>query len=842
MTLELSSNPLTSSTGEPLPSVDNSPGLAVLTYRMGTHTRFKAAMREALACGEAGLQSLAHAETDDPTLALVDAWATTLDVLTFYQERIANEGYLRTAIERRSVQELSRAVGYELNPGVAAETQLAFTLEDGPGAPEKVAIDGGVKVQSVPGPGEQAQIFETVEKIEARPEWNVLKPQMSQLRWPQKGDTEIYLKGVNTGLKPGDGLLFVGQERRRKVDNENWDFRQVKTVEPDAANSRTRVTWDENLGSTHPPVNPAKEPEIYMFRLRAALFGHNAPDWIAMPLSIKAAYQDKLEDELKNDKSLIEENWPQFKLSAIDSTPNTIHLDATYPQIRPGSWLVLAQPDYVELYEVEAVVEAAQVNFTLSSKTTCVTLKGENLDFFDHRLRETVVFAQSEKLEMSETPIADNFIEGITTIPLDKPVIGLESGRNLIITGTEEDSQIGCSEQHQLANVADNGYTLRLKESLRHTFVRDSMTIYANVARATHGETRQEVLGSANAAQSFQQFALRQGPLTFTPAATPSGGQKTLQVRVNDILWNEKPSLYGSGSSERIFSTREGPEGKGVIQFGDGVTGARPPSGDENVSVAYRVGLGTAGNVKTGQLRVLLSRPLGVRGVNNLQPATGGTDREDVVEARQNTPYTALTLGRIVTLRDYEDFARAFGGVGKARADWLWDRSHGLIFVTVVGADGNKLAEGSYQRLIAAIDEARDLALPYQIETVAARRFSIHARLVLDPRYRPEPVLEKAKAVLRQALNLKQRDFGQAVTESEILGMLQSVEGVKAADLEEPYPGSANEWKNNHRLDASLARSTSIEIEPAELLILDENLAAISLEVVTDLSEPEKGE
>ena len=61
--------------------------------------------------------------------------ACVADVLTFYQERIANEGFLRTATERRSVLELARAIGYELKPGVAASVHLAFTVEDAPGAP-----------------------------------------------------------------------------------------------------------------------------------------------------------------------------------------------------------------------------------------------------------------------------------------------------------------------------------------------------------------------------------------------------------------------------------------------------------------------------------------------------------------------------------------------------------------------------------------------------------------------------------------------------------------------------------------------------------------------------------
>ena len=77
------------------------------------------------------LRALKTRERSDPAIALLDAWATVADVLTFYQERIANEGYLRTATERRSVLELARLVGYALRPGVAASVYLAYTLDKG---------------------------------------------------------------------------------------------------------------------------------------------------------------------------------------------------------------------------------------------------------------------------------------------------------------------------------------------------------------------------------------------------------------------------------------------------------------------------------------------------------------------------------------------------------------------------------------------------------------------------------------------------------------------------------------------------------------------------------------
>src|SRR6476646_938632 len=116
----------------PMPT-GNRPGLDALSYRVGTHATFLETMKARLSSADfPELRGLTTRAADDPSIALLDGWATVGDVLTFYQERIANEGYLRTAVERRSVLELARAIGYELNPGVAASTFLAFTVEDAP--------------------------------------------------------------------------------------------------------------------------------------------------------------------------------------------------------------------------------------------------------------------------------------------------------------------------------------------------------------------------------------------------------------------------------------------------------------------------------------------------------------------------------------------------------------------------------------------------------------------------------------------------------------------------------------------------------------------------------------
>ena len=173
---------------EPEP-VRNDPGLPALRYRVDTQPGFYARMLQSLPLAPAELHQPASPRplrrllartSDDPTVAFVDACACVADVLTFYEERIANEGFLRTATARRSVLELARAIGYELKPGVAASVHLSFTVEDAPGSPRVCTLTAGTPVQSVPAQGKLPQIFETSADLVAHAEWNALVPRQTR--------------------------------------------------------------------------------------------------------------------------------------------------------------------------------------------------------------------------------------------------------------------------------------------------------------------------------------------------------------------------------------------------------------------------------------------------------------------------------------------------------------------------------------------------------------------------------------------------------------------------------------------------------------------------------------
>jgi hypothetical protein len=227
-------------------AIDNRPGLDRLAYRVGSHGRFLATMLARLSSHTLGepdrrpLAVLTARGGDDPAIALLDAWATVADVLAFYQERIANEGFLRTATERRSVLELARLVGYRLRPGVAASVLLAYTLDKDPTRDVTVTIPKGSRAQSVPGPGELPQTFETAEDLEARASWNVLRPLPSR---PTAIDPtsataldKVYLAGITTGLRPNDRLLAVFGD-----DTGEQEVLRVVSATPQPAEDRTEV-------------------------------------------------------------------------------------------------------------------------------------------------------------------------------------------------------------------------------------------------------------------------------------------------------------------------------------------------------------------------------------------------------------------------------------------------------------------------------------------------------------------------------------------------------------------------------------------------------------------------
>jgi hypothetical protein len=503
--------------------------------------------------------------------------------------------------------------------------------------------------------------------------------------------------------------------------------------------------------------------------------------------------------------------------------PPDIHLDGTYSKIVTSSWAVLSIPDtnFHELYQVRAAAEDSRSKFTLNAKTTRLTLDGADLNRFDHKLRETVVLAQSDELKLAEQPIPEPVSKNY--VRLRQPVQGLYAGRLLAVSGVVDDvSGEAKSEVVMLKEADDNGTKLVFTTDLQHSYRRDSVLLNANVARATHGESKEEVLGSGDGSQSYQRFVLSHSPLTHVSAPTPSGSESTLKVRVNDVRWDEADSLTELGPNGRRYITRLDDEGNTTVVFGDGQHGARLPTGMENVKAVYRAGIGRAGNVDANQITLLAKRPPGVRSVTNPLPATGGGDPESRDQARRNAPLTVLTIDRIVSLQDYEDFARAFAGISKALATLIWIGRERGVFVTVAGPGGAEVPDGSatHQYLLWAMRKAGDPFIPLQVKSYREKTFQLEAKVQVHGDHMPDKVLAEVEQNLHQHFSFEARAFGQPVTRSEVTAVIQDVAGVIAVDIDFLYRTGERKDLNAY-LPATVPQPGSkTDIKAAELLIL----------------------
>jgi len=102
----------------------------------------------------------------DLGMAILELFAYVGDQLSYYQDRVAAEGFLRTAVQYDSVRRLLRLVDYRLHPGAAARAFLAVRSA-GVGA---AFLPRGFRVWSAGSAGNDPVVFETDEDRVLYPE------------------------------------------------------------------------------------------------------------------------------------------------------------------------------------------------------------------------------------------------------------------------------------------------------------------------------------------------------------------------------------------------------------------------------------------------------------------------------------------------------------------------------------------------------------------------------------------------------------------------------------------------------------------------------------------------
>jgi hypothetical protein len=306
------------------------------------------------------------------------------------------------------------------------------------------------------------------------------------------------------------------------------------------------------------------------------------------------------------------------------------------------------------------------------------------------------------------------------------------------------------------------------------------LNVLFNVLAVSRGQTvSNEVLGSGDATiNTGQSFTLQKSPLTYLQDGAEY--KSTLRVWVDGVEWKEVPSFYGQSRNARVFVTSEDNQNMTHVQFGDGVYGARLPSGTNNVVATYRYGSG-ATSPDAGSLSVILKSWPGLKSILNPVPAGGGADPDPPQQIKTYAPQSVLTFGRAISTSDYEAIAAEAPGVSRARAYWSWDPDKQRNFVKIYVGDNANAVSDAHAALAGADDPNRPVSV-IQATPVA---MTLGLTVVIDPSYQPATVLAAVTAALIDPdaglLGANVVQIGQIFWQSQIYQVCQSVPGVAAA-------------------------------------------------------------
>ena len=694
----MSSSPCPCEGGQDPQVVENPPGLSAIAYRVDDFSGFRRALLQPQPDEQALLGW--RPAPGDLGLQILEWWAYLADILTFYNERLANETYLRTAELPDSVAGLVALLGYQPRPAIAAVGQVAALRR--PARPqEPVVIPAGFQVANSATPGVPVQTWEAAAASFSGPSDTPVKlqPTPGLLQPVSSHAGSVLLHGTVT-LKQGDQLLAVS--RAFPADENNWAKLIVFSATPEA---------DPNGGKNTRVVLDAAEGEETAWMAGAAAADYRLLRW-------------------KQTAAL----WTQTTDSSIDSDSETqidVHLSGAVRGISSGDLVFLDGGGASTVGLVTDVNEAFRgipypgavggkppdIPISHSVLTLTAPLAGYLAppahfghyyvmstfwEFFDPA-NVAVRYALKDAGTLIGTPATT-----LTSLPATvTPKAGFTVAPGGATAFVEDVTGAGIP-----VNASENSDGTLTLDATPDTPASFSLTaplrLLVDLVDVTRGATvAAETLGTGDASIAGQTFTLKQSPLTYL--ASGADYVSTLQIAVDGILWSEADTFYDQTPDATIFVVSQTPDAKSVVRFGDGINGARLPSGSQIVA-SYRYGAGAA-RPPAGRLTTILRPQQNLASIHNPVAVWGGADAEQPADVRSDAPKSVLTFGRAISGDDYETVAALAPGVTRARAYWTWDDAHQRSLVKVYVGDDASAATSARSALLGADDPNRPVAV-----------------------------------------------------------------------------------------------------------------------------------
>ena len=794
-------------------TIKNRPGLPQIDFRIGTYSDFLGAMFGAMDHEEL-LENWTHRESDDPGIALLEGASVLGDILTFYQDLYANEAFLRTATWRESVGDLVRLMGYRLSPGLGGSGSFAVEVKEG----DPITIPAGFQVKAQLEGFDTKMEFETSSELIAYHGLSALslyRPS-SIPSFPWRVTTfslktaTLDLSGIE--LSVGDSLILLDS-----ISGPTTNIQIVVVKEIEEQFDRTNITiegyWEKGngLSSVH----------VYKLGRTFCHFGHNAPSEV-VEVSSGMATTHSITYTRKVGSTTSSTGHTTIDPS-IASTE--IPLDSEAQDVATGGKLVIRSIGGTDRTVVRTVKGSRQTSLTWGAQvggTTILTI--------DRRMDYTVTSTDIRDLIIYETIGSKILLNPVRTIESGTDGTRLDvyinpddyqqlDGRTMILQkedGTSMETMVTI-DQDETDDEGDCLRPLYLSAPLSGDFALGDfpldppdddppVTAFGNVIKATQGKSESEaILGNGDARQLFQSFMLPKSPLTYlNDAAADPPETPEVEIYIDNIKWSLVATLFDSSSEDEVYIIRQDEDGNSWVQFGDGVTGKRLSSGIKNVMARYRSGSGAYGILEEGTTVRPGSKLKGIDKIHLPGTVTGGCEAETRDNAREAAPGKIQSLGRLVSLQDFESEVLGIAGVSKAKAQWELIDNVPSIILTILMDTGRDEEIDQVRNTMSSYNRSRgSQRYPIIVKPGSRKNIYLDITFGIHSSYQEDLVIEEIQTALGMPLDDADetesegsdstkvtglftetiRQFGKPEYATRIAGIIQNVDGVIWAEV-----------------------------------------------------------
>ncbi|MGB3344292.1 MAG: hypothetical protein WBA61_10285 [Aequorivita sp.] len=695
---------------------------------------------------------------DDFGIMLLEMWAYICDSLSFYDEVLANETYLRTNSLRPNLRRLLALLGYLPRPAVGSVVELA-AVADGR---LQLKLPSGTAFRSGAFEGNPPQVFELTDNAIIHPFTN----QMGII--PQH-------KGVVTNSSPSS--LLVALKSEIKEDDLLLLINKTDTTQ----NKGVLV----NKVEKHTGIDGKQYNNIGFSSTTALKSGASLKDLQLLKPVLNAGLWSVNEKE----KSIDDKN---------------ITLNVLSRQVNPGDYILMVYGNEKRWFKVKSVSEIMRSSLPANE----IKINGNSFMLPGIQVPVTQLTLDDEVNSDDRKNGAPNW--NSDSIPGIKVYFGMQSVASIIdepnafLTSADlmefegqiekpvEDynpKQFLLQDKNTLAasvgghiSYSENKLDLDTGATWDVSLTQP-VDVYGNVITASRGESvKNEKMGSGNASVANQTFKLKKKPLSYYSSPTANNDQSvknSLTVYVNGILWKEVNSFFGKNENDQVYIVRQNDDGESLITFGDGIRGQRLPTGTDNIVCNYRFGAGAA-SPPAGSVSQISKPVKGLRSIKNLLPAYGGADPEEADKMRVYAPQSALILGRVVSMKDMEALAASYPGVRAVQTEWRWDKNkqRASAHIFYIGDPGVRI--GLSQR----IRSVADPSTPITIETAIPKPLFLLLNIKIDPRYLEEEVIGSLRQHLTNTdtglLAPENIGIGRPLFRSRIFEEILDIEGIES--------------------------------------------------------------